>query len=80
MVYLVVVGFLVVVVFFGMIIFFIFVFVGIFDDLGGELFVLIKFMVGLSNFLRSLMVVIFVIVIVVVVFLFKKYYGIYVGW
>ncbi|AGF52254.1 MULTISPECIES: type II secretion system F family protein [unclassified Synechocystis] len=79
MAYPVAVGFLAVVAFLGMTIFLIPVFAGIFDDLGGELPALTKFMVGLSNFLRSPMAVIPVIVIVVAVFLFKKYYGTYAG-
>lgn len=79
MAYPVAVGFLAVVAFLGMTIFLIPVFAGIFDDLGGELPALTKFMLGLSSFLRSPLAIIPVIVIMVSVFLFKKYYGTHVG-
>ncbi|AIE75531.1 MULTISPECIES: type II secretion system F family protein [unclassified Synechocystis] len=79
MAYPVAVGFLAVVAFLGMTIFLIPVFAGIFDDLGGELPALTKFMLALSAFLRSPMAIIPVVGIIVAVFLFKKYYGTYAG-
>jgi type IV pilus assembly protein PilC len=79
MAYPVAVGFLAVVAFLGMTIFLIPVFAGIFDDLGGELPGLTKFMLALSAFLRSPMAIIPVVGFILAGFLFKKYYGTYAG-
>ena len=74
MAYPVTVGIFAVLAFLGMTIFLIPVFSGIFDSLGAELPALTKFMVFLSETLRSWKAVIPVVVIFVVTFAFKTYY------
>jgi type IV pilus assembly protein PilC len=74
MAYPVTVGIFAVIAFLGMTIFLIPVFSGIFDQLGAELPALTKFMVFLSETLRSWKAVIPIVVIVVLSFSFKTYY------
>ena len=79
MAYPVAVGFLAVVAFLGMTIFLIPVFAKIFKDLGTELPALTQFMLNLSDFLRSPLVVLPIIGVGAGSFAFKKYYATYVG-
>ena len=74
MAYPVTVGIFAVVAFLGMTIFLIPVFSGIFDQLGAELPALTKFMVSLSETLRSWKAIIPIVVIFVVSFAFRTYY------
>ena len=73
------VGAFAVLAFLGMTIFLIPVFAGIFDSLGGELPALTKFMVWLSDTLRSPRAIIPVAIIMALSFAFKTYYATPVG-
>ncbi len=73
------VGFFAVVAFLGMTIFLIPVFSGIFDSLGAELPALTKFMVWLSDTLRSWRALIPIVIIMALSFAFKTYYQTPVG-
>ncbi|HHP7229261.1 MAG TPA: type II secretion system F family protein [Xenococcaceae cyanobacterium] len=73
------VGFFAVVAFLGMTIFLIPVFSGIFDSLGAELPALTKFMVWLSDTLRSWRAIIPIAIIIGLSFAFKTYYQTPVG-
>lgn len=75
MAYPVAVGLLAVVAFLGMTLFLIPVFAKIFQDLGTELPALTQFMLDLSSFLRSPLVVLPIFGIAGAVFAFKKYYA-----
>ena len=75
MAYPVAVGCLAILAFLGMTLFLIPVFAGIFQGLGTELPALTQFMLDLSGFLRSPLVVLPIFGIAGAVFLFKKYYA-----
>ena len=75
MTYPVAVGCLAILAFLGMTIFLIPVFAGIFQGLGTELPALTQFMLDLSGFLRSPLVVLPIFGIAGAIFLFKKYYA-----
>ena len=68
------VGFLAVVVFFAMTIFLIPIFANIFIDLGVELPALTKFMLWLSDLMRSPRVLIPIVIVILLVFGFQQYY------
>lgn len=74
MAYPVTVGVLAVVVFFAMTIFLIPVFANIFDDIGGELPALTKFMLFLSGIMRSWKILIPIFAIIGAVFFLRNYY------
>ena len=69
------VGFLAVVVFFAMTILLIPIFANIFVDLGVELPALTRFMLWLSDLMRSPRVIIPIVVVIALVFAFRQYYN-----
>jgi type IV pilus assembly protein PilC len=79
MAYPVAVGILAVVVFFAMTIFLIPIFAKIFIDIGAELPVLTKFMLFLSNIIRSWRILIPIVGIIAAVFFLRRYYKTPVG-